>query len=98
MREEIIMADVVLLIIMCTSMGSWAGIIGTLLRRTLDWVPVVLTYFVSAAIGLILPLVIGAAFSNYGEASLNAAMAFCSFLPAQLGASMVIGLAENKLW
>lgn len=92
------MADVVLSIIMCVSMGSWVGIIGTLLRRTLDWVPVVLTYFVSAAIGLILPLIIGVVFSNYGEASLNAALAFTSFLPAQLGASMVIGLAEDKLW
>ena len=92
------MADVVLSIIMCVSMGSWVGIIGTLLKRVLDWVPVVLTYFVSAAIGLILPLIIGVVFSNYGEASLNAALAFTSFLPAQLGASMVIGLAEDKLW
>lgn len=41
MREEIIMADAVLLIIMCTSIGSWAGIIGTMLGRKLDWVPVI---------------------------------------------------------
>ncbi len=97
MREEIIMADVVLLIIMCTSMGSWAGIIGTLLGRKLDWVPIILTYFVSAIIGLILPLIIGITFSNYGEASFNAACAFTSFLPAQLCASMWIGLVEDKL-
>lgn len=92
------MEDIILLVIVCVSVGSWVGVIGTLLRRKLGWIPVLLLYFVSAAIGLILPTVIGAAFSNYGEASLNAAMAFCSFLPAQLGASMMIGLAEDKLW
>ena len=92
------MEDIILLVIVCVSVGSWVGVIGTLLRRKLGWIPVLLLYFVSAVIGLILPTAIGAAFSNYGEASLNAAMAFCSFLPAQLGASMMIGLAEDKLW
>lgn len=89
------MEDIILMIIVCVSVGSWAGVIGTLFNRKFDYIPVIITYFASAFVGLFLPTAIGGVYSNYGDASMLAAMAFCSFLPAQLGVSMLIGGFEK---